>query len=103
MGPLDHHPGRVPDPAALEIVTELNGVEVQHGKLSDLVFDIATIIEYISAFTELAPGDVIATGTPAGIGHRQDPPRYLRPGDNLVIRIPGLTELVNDVADESAP
>jgi 2-keto-4-pentenoate hydratase/2-oxohepta-3-ene-1,7-dioic acid hydratase in catechol pathway len=93
----------IADPSTLEIVTELNGVEVQHGKLADLVFDIPTIIEYVSAFTELSPGDVIATGTPAGIGHRQDPPRYLKPGDNLVIRIPGLLELINDVTDEPTP
>lgn len=93
----------VPDPAALEIVTELNGAQVQHGKLADLVFDIATTIEYISTFTELSPGDVIATGTPAGIGHRQNPPRYLRPGDRLVVRVPGFIELINDVADEPAP
>ncbi|GGG16517.1 oxygenase [Rhodococcoides trifolii] len=92
----------IPDPAALEIVTELNGVQVQHGTLADLVFDVGSIIEYISTFTQLAPGDVIATGTPAGIGHRQDPPRYLKPGDTLTIRIPGFVELTNDVADPPA-
>ncbi|SNS82543.1 fumarylacetoacetate hydrolase family protein [Rhodococcoides kyotonense] len=92
----------VPNPSALEIVTELNGSQVQHGKLADLVFDIDAIIAYISTFTELSPGDVIATGTPAGIGHRQKPPRYLAPGDELTIRIPGLMELRNSVADDSA-
>lgn len=91
----------VPDPAALEIVTELNGERVQRGKLADLVFDIGSIVAYISTFTELSPGDVIATGTPAGIGHRQNPPRYLSPGDILTIRIPGFVELSNQVFDDA--
>ncbi|OZC87668.1 5-oxopent-3-ene-1,2,5-tricarboxylate decarboxylase [Rhodococcus sp. 05-340-1] len=90
----------IPDPSALEIVTELNGEQVQHGKLADLVSDIGTIIAYVSTFTELAPGDVIATGTPSGIGHRRTPPRYLAPGDRLVVRIPELLELTNDVSDD---
>lgn len=89
----------VPNPSVLEIVTELNGEQVQHGKLADLVFDIETIIAYISTFAELSPGDVIATGTPSGIGHRRTPPRYLIPGDRLVVRIPGLLELDNSVSE----
>ncbi|PZT96183.1 MAG: 5-oxopent-3-ene-1,2,5-tricarboxylate decarboxylase [Gordonia sp. (in: high G+C Gram-positive bacteria)] len=90
----------VPDPAALEVITELNGEQMQHGRLSDLIFDVGAIIEYVSAFTELVPGDVIATGTPSGIGHRHEPPRYLVAGDKLSIRIPGLVELNNEVSDE---
>lgn len=92
----------IPDPSVLEVVTELNGEQVQHGRLSDLIFSVPDIIAYVSTFTELAPGDVIATGTPAGIGHRQDPPRYLRSTDLLTIRIPGFAELSNTVADEKA-
>lgn len=89
----------VPDPTVLEIVTELNGDQVQRGRLADLVFGIDDIIAYVSSFVALAPGDVIATGTPPGIGHRRTPPRYLAPGDQLVVRIPGLIELSNDVLD----
>lgn len=89
----------IPDPTALEVVTELNGSQVQHGTLSDLVFDIGEVVAYISTIAELAPGDVIATGTPSGIGHRQNPPRYLAPGDTLTIRIPGLLELHNPIVD----
>jgi 2-keto-4-pentenoate hydratase/2-oxohepta-3-ene-1,7-dioic acid hydratase in catechol pathway len=81
----------VPDPAALELV--------QSGVLSDLVFDIPAVIEYVSTWTTLSPGDVIATGTPAGIGYRQVPPRYLQAGEVLTIEIPGITTLVNQVAD----
>jgi 2-keto-4-pentenoate hydratase/2-oxohepta-3-ene-1,7-dioic acid hydratase in catechol pathway len=64
------------------------------------VFSIQTIIEYVSSFTQLVPGDVIATGTPAGIGLRETPPRFLRPGDELVVEIPGLLTLANSVCDQ---
>ena len=87
----------VPDPSALEVVTRLNGVEKQRGHLGQLMFDLPTLLAYISTFTELSPGDVIATGTPAGIGHREDPPRYLRDGDELTIELTGYCTLRNRV------
>ena len=90
----------VPDPAALELRTYLNGKQKQKASLAELVFSIQTIIEYVSSFTQLAPGDVIATGTPAGIGLRETPPRFLRPGDELVVEIPGLLTLANSVCDQ---
>ncbi|MFI9534352.1 fumarylacetoacetate hydrolase family protein [Nocardia fusca] len=89
----------VPDPAALELHTYLGDQRVQSAVLSDLVFDIPAVIEYISTWTTLSPGDVIATGTPAGIGYRQVPPRYLQAGEVLTIEIPGVTTLVNHVTD----
>lgn len=90
----------VPDPAALEVLTFLNGEQMQHGRLADLVFSVADLIAYASTFTALEPGDVIAAGTPAGIGMRRDPPRYLQPGDELVIEIPGVMRLENRVVDQ---
>jgi 2-keto-4-pentenoate hydratase/2-oxohepta-3-ene-1,7-dioic acid hydratase in catechol pathway len=90
----------VPDPTALELRTYLNGKQKQKASLAELVFSIQTIIEYVSSFTQLAPGDVIATGTPAGIGLRETPPRFLRPGDELVVEIPGLLTLANSVCDQ---
>jgi 2-keto-4-pentenoate hydratase/2-oxohepta-3-ene-1,7-dioic acid hydratase in catechol pathway len=90
----------VPDPTALELRTYLNGKQKQKASLAELVFSIQTIIEYVSSFTQLVPGDVIATGTPAGIGLRETPPRFLRPGDELVVEIPGLLTLVNSVCDQ---
>jgi 2-keto-4-pentenoate hydratase/2-oxohepta-3-ene-1,7-dioic acid hydratase in catechol pathway len=90
----------VPDPAALELRTYLNGKLKQKASLAELVFSIQTIIEYVSSFTQLVPGDVIATGTPAGIGLRETPPRFLRPGDELVVEIPGLLTLANSVCDQ---
>ncbi|MFF7943483.1 fumarylacetoacetate hydrolase family protein [Nocardia gamkensis] len=89
----------VDDPSAMEVHTYLGQQRVQAGVLADLVFDIPAVIEYVSTWTTLSPGDVIATGTPAGIGYRQDPPRYLQAGDVLTIDIPGITRLVNRVAD----
>lgn len=85
----------IADPSALEVFTYLNGEQVQHGGLKDLIFDIPAIIAYVSSWTELAPGDVIATGTPSGIGYRQVPPRYLQPGDEVTIDVPGVGSLVN--------
>jgi 2-keto-4-pentenoate hydratase/2-oxohepta-3-ene-1,7-dioic acid hydratase in catechol pathway len=85
----------VGDPGALEVFTYLNGEQVQHGVLKDLIFDVQAIIAYVSSWTELSPGDVIATGTPSGIGFRQDPPRYLQPGDQIIIDVPGVSRLVN--------
>jgi 2-keto-4-pentenoate hydratase/2-oxohepta-3-ene-1,7-dioic acid hydratase in catechol pathway len=90
----------VPDPTALELRTYLNGKQKQKASLAELVFSIQTIIEYVSSFTRLVPGDVIATGTPAGIGLRETPPRFLRPGDELVVEIPGLLTLANSVCDQ---
>lgn len=85
----------VGDPGALEVFTYLNGEQVQHGVLKDLIFDVPAIIAYVSSWTELSPGDVIATGTPSGIGFRQDPPRYLQPGDQIIVEVPGVSRLVN--------
>lgn len=87
------------DPASLEVRTLLNGEQVQHGRLSDLVFDVPALIAYASTFTALEPGDVIATGTPPGIGFRREPPVFLRRGDELTIELVGLTRVTNPVAD----
>lgn len=88
------------DPAVLEVVTRLNGEEKQRGRLNELVFDLASVIAYISTWTELAPGDLIATGTPAGIGYRETPPRYLRPGDELSIELVDHFTLVNTATSD---
>src|SRR5438477_1547642 len=64
----------IPDPAALTLTTRLNGVEVQRGTTSDMIFDVPSIIAYVSGFTRLEPGDVISTGTPPGVGLARKPP-----------------------------
>jgi 2-keto-4-pentenoate hydratase/2-oxohepta-3-ene-1,7-dioic acid hydratase in catechol pathway len=77
--------------------TRLNGTVVQHASVGDLIFDIPTIVNYVSRFTPLSPGDVIATGTPGGVGHARKPPRYLRAGQNLVTTVDGLGSCVNRI------
>ena len=90
----------VGDPSQLDLRTRLNGTEVQHTKTDDLIFDIPAIIAYISAFTQLAPGDVIATGTPEGVGFARSPPLWLKPGDTLEIEISKIGKLRNKIVAE---
>ena len=92
---------KIPDPEALELVTRVNGERMQHGRVADLVFDIPRLIEYCSTFTELQAGDVIATGTPGGVGAARRPPVWLRDGDLVEVEIPGIGVLRNPVQDES--
>ena len=92
----------VPDPAALELTTRVNGKVMQQGRVADLVFDIPYLVEYCSTFVELQPGDVIATGTPGGVGAARKPPVWLRDGDLVEVDIPGIGVLRNPEIDESA-
>jgi len=83
-----------------EISCEVNGVEMQRAKTGDLVFDPVAIIRYVSSIITLEPGDVIATGTPGGVGAARTPPVFLRPGDEVVTRIDGIGELRNTCRPE---
>lgn len=85
----------------LVIATRVNGETVQQATLADLIFTIPVIIEYLSGFTALSPGDVIATGTPGGVGDRRDPPRYLNDGDVVEVEISKLGILRNTVRDDA--
>lgn len=80
-----------------DLRTLVSGEEMQHSNTSQLIFDVATLIEYISAGVTLEPGDVITTGTPAGVGARRTPPRFLKPGDTVRIEIGGIGALENPV------
>jgi 2-keto-4-pentenoate hydratase/2-oxohepta-3-ene-1,7-dioic acid hydratase in catechol pathway len=86
------------DGTDLELVCRVNGEVRQHARTSQLIFDIPTLIETCSRGITLYPGDVIATGTPAGVGMGMDPPRWLRAGDVVRIEIEGLGALENPVA-----
>jgi 2-keto-4-pentenoate hydratase/2-oxohepta-3-ene-1,7-dioic acid hydratase in catechol pathway len=95
----------LPDPARLRIETRINGELLQSAPTSDLCFDVPRIVEYISTFTALAPGDIIATGTPSGVGFARTPPRWLKPGDVVEVTLagvdgPGIGTLRNVVEDE---
>ena len=88
------------DPAAHTLTTRLNGVEMQRATTDDLLFDVPRLIAYCSTFTELAPGDVIATGTTGGVGFWRDPQVFMRPGDVVEVEISGLGTLTNGIVDE---
>ena len=88
-----------PDVNALTLETRLNGQVMQHASLSDLIFTLPVIIEYLSGFTPLAAGDVIATGTPGGVGDRREPPVYMKAGDVIEVEISELGTLRNTVVD----
>lgn len=90
----------IPDPQALSLVTRLNGAEVQRDTTDHMIFDVATIIEYVSTFTVLEPGDIIATGTPDGVGLGRKPPLWMKGGDRLEVEISGIGTLQVNVVDE---
>jgi len=91
----------IADPAKLDLKTRLNGKELQNGNSSDLIFDIPTLIAYISSFTPLVPGDIISTGTPQGVGFTRKPPIWLKPGDVVEIEVEGIGVLRNPVVAEA--
>jgi 2-keto-4-pentenoate hydratase/2-oxohepta-3-ene-1,7-dioic acid hydratase in catechol pathway len=92
----------IPDPQKLELRTMVNGEVLQQASTADMVFTVRQLIAYLSQTMTLLPGDVIATGTPSGIGAARTPPRFLRPGDTVVISIDGVTELTNPVVGEAS-
>jgi 2-keto-4-pentenoate hydratase/2-oxohepta-3-ene-1,7-dioic acid hydratase in catechol pathway len=87
----------LPDITAQELVTKINGEERQRAPIRDLIFDIPTLIETLTATMTLQPGDIIATGTPAGVGIGFTPPKYLQPGDRMEVSISGIGSLSNPV------
>jgi 2-keto-4-pentenoate hydratase/2-oxohepta-3-ene-1,7-dioic acid hydratase in catechol pathway len=102
LGPWLVTPDELPDPAALHVTTRVNGETMQDADTSGMLFDIPFLIEYLTQFMPLAPGDVIATGTPPGVGFARRPPVFLRAGDRVEVEIPGLGTLANPVVDESS-
>jgi 2-keto-4-pentenoate hydratase/2-oxohepta-3-ene-1,7-dioic acid hydratase in catechol pathway len=90
----------VPDPRSLALTTRLNGTVVQHDTTDHMIFDVAAIIEYLSTVTWLEPGDVIATGTPDGVGLGRKPPLWMKAGDVVEVEISGIGTLNVNVIDE---
>jgi len=86
--------------ADIELTTKVNGEIRQQDRTSRLMFDFRFLLNYISTFTTLMPGDVIVTGTPTGAGARFDPPKWLVPGDVVEVSADGIGTLINTVADE---
>lgn len=102
FGPWIVSADEIPDPSALELRTRINGETLQAAPTADLIFDVPTLIQYLSELTELAPGDVIATGTPEGVGFARKPPRWLVPGDVVEVECSSVGVLRNRVVDEDS-
>jgi len=97
FGPWLVTPDEAGDAGALAVRLAVNGRVLQDCRMSDMLFDVAAIVSYASAFLPLQPGDVIATGTPAGVGFSRKPPIFLKPGDICEVRIEGVGTLRNTV------
>jgi len=98
VGPRLVPAAEVPDPQRLGIRCRVNGELLQDSSTAQMVFSVAEIVAFVSTWLTLEPGDLIATGTPAGVGFTREPPVYLRPGDEVTVEIDGLGALVNPVA-----
>ncbi|TVP75239.1 MAG: DUF2437 domain-containing protein [Puniceicoccaceae bacterium] len=100
LGPVIVTPEEIGDPDALAIKTLLNSETVQSSSTADMIFSVAELITFLSGSTTLLPGTVILTGTPPGVGTARVPPRYLMPGDKVIIEIEKIGQLVNPVEAE---
>jgi len=100
LGPWLVTADEIPDPQTLELTTRLNGTVVQHDTTDHMIFDVAAIVSYLSTFTPLEPGDVIATGTPDGVGLGRKPPLWMKAGDRLEVEISSIGTLGAHVVDE---
>ena len=92
IGPFLVTPDEIPNPGDLAMWLKVNGEVRQNSSTSNMIFDVATLVSYVSEFMTLLPGDVISTGTPAGVGLGMKPPQYLKPGDIVELGIEGLGE-----------
>jgi len=99
LGPFMATSKDIPDVNQLTLESRLNGEVMQHASVADLIYTLPVIIEYLSGFTNLSPGDVIATGTPGGVGDRREPPVYMKAGDVIEVEITGLGTLRNVVSN----
>jgi 2-keto-4-pentenoate hydratase/2-oxohepta-3-ene-1,7-dioic acid hydratase in catechol pathway len=90
----------IPPGTKMTLSCRLNGERMQHATTEQMIFKIPRIIQYVSAFTTLLPGDVIVTGTPGGVGARRTPPVWMKPGDTVEVEIDKVGVLVNSIADD---
>lgn len=97
MGPWIVTADEIPDPQALRIACRVNGVEKQAGHTSDMIFGVATTLDWLSRGMTLLPGDIIATGTPSGVGFARNPPEFLKAGDLVQCEVEGIGVLENRV------
>ena len=102
FGPWIVTPDEAGPVEAMQVVGRLNGREMQRDSAANMIFSVGEQIAYITTFITLLPGDVIVTGTPAGVGFTRNPPVWLTPGDRFEVEIPGVGLLSNDVVDEAS-
>jgi 2-keto-4-pentenoate hydratase/2-oxohepta-3-ene-1,7-dioic acid hydratase in catechol pathway len=102
LGPWMVTADEIPDPHALSIKTRLNGKVMQDSNTRELIFKIPELIAYLSSFTPLSPGDVIATGTPSGVGFARNPPVFMKAGDTVEVEIASIGVLKNVLEMEPA-
>jgi len=100
MGPWIVTADEIADPHSLDIQLDINGERLQSSNTRELIFKIQDLIAFLSSVFTLEPGDIVSTGTPAGVGVARNPQRFLRPGDEVVVRIPAIGELRNPVVAE---
>jgi 2-keto-4-pentenoate hydratase/2-oxohepta-3-ene-1,7-dioic acid hydratase in catechol pathway len=103
LGPWIVTSDEIPDPTRLTLTTRLNGQQVQHSGTDMMIYSIPKIISYVSEFTPLLPGDIIATGTPEGVGHGRTPPLWMKAGDVLEVEISRIGILRTRIVDETHP
>jgi acylpyruvate hydrolase len=97
MGPGMVLASDIPNPQALQLTTRINGQVVQHASTATMIFSVAAIISFLSSLMTLEPGDIIATGTPSGVGFKRTPPLFLHEGDVTEVEIEGIGQLRNPV------
>ena len=90
----------LPDPSNLTLRTYINEEKMQEASTSDMIFNVPTLISFLSGSTTLLPGTLILTGTPSGVGEARDPRRFLVPGDEVTVEIEGIGLLTNPVVEE---
>jgi len=100
IGPWIVTADEIPEPGALDIRLSIGAEVLQRSNTRELIFGVPELVEYLSGLITLEPGDIVSTGTPAGVGMGRNPPRWLRAGDEVVIEIDGIGELRNPVAFE---
>ena len=101
MGPWIVSADEIADPHNLDIQLEIGGEKLQSSNTRELIFKIPDLIAFLSSVFTLEPGDIVSTGTPAGVGVARKPQRFLRPGEEVVVRIPAIGELRNPVVAEA--
>jgi 2-keto-4-pentenoate hydratase/2-oxohepta-3-ene-1,7-dioic acid hydratase in catechol pathway len=100
MGPWLVTADEIEDPHNLNISLTVNGETLQNSNTRELIFKIPELVEFLSSIMTLEPGDIVSTGTPAGVGFSYKPPKWLKPGDEVVVKVDGLGELKNTCVAE---